>query len=63
MQNQPDNEQNEPLPTVPQPENPSLMDIASSMERRFDDIPKMAPEDVASSTQFVKHSLASRKTP
>lgn len=63
MQNQPASDQNEPATAAPQTENPSLMDIASSMERRFDDIPKMSPEDVASSTQFIKHSLASRKTP
>jgi hypothetical protein len=48
---------------APGPENSALMEIAKSMERRFDDIAKAPTPVAASSTQFLRRLFTGRKTP
>lgn len=48
---------------APAPEHSALMEIAKSMERRFDDIAKAPSHVAASSTQFLRRLFTSRKTP
>lgn len=48
---------------MPAPGQSALMDIAKSMERRFDDAAKTPSPVAATSTQFLRRLFTSRKTP